>query len=122
MKRPWIMLLLAVVPMPPELTLEQLDRAEAVFARKGCVACHVLKGNPSAKGQLGPELSKLYKRKPPVDAASLSAYLVHPRAENPLDPMPELGVTEEEARILVQYLLSPRPRRPRVKATPDPSR
>ncbi len=121
MKRPWALVLLAVSPLPPELTFEQLDRAEAVFARKGCVACHVVKGNPAAKGQLGPELSKLYKRKPPVDPASLSAYILHPRAENPLDPMPDMGVTPEESRTLVEYLLSPRPKRPRVKSTPAPA-
>jgi cytochrome c2 len=110
----------SVLPMPGEQSLEMLERGEAVFARKGCVACHVVKGNSEARGQLGPDLSKFYKRKPPVDAASLSAYLVHPRATNPLDPMPDLGVTPAEAETLTRYLLLPRPKKPKVKPTPVP--
>lgn len=78
-----------------------------LFERKGCVGCHVLKGHPGATGTMGPELTKLYKAKPPRSVSELVAYLRRPHAEHPDSPAPRLALTEPEARALALYVLMP---------------
>lgn len=86
----------------------QAMTGEELFNRKGCVGCHTFKGHQGADGTMGPNLSKLYKAKPPRDPAVLTRYLRNPHALNPESPMPRLYLTEAEARALVDYVLKPR--------------
>lgn len=84
------------------------DTGAELFDRKGCVGCHTLKGHPGADGTMGPNLSKLYKAKPPRDAGELAAYLRQPHRARPDSPMPRLALTAAEAQALVSYVLSAR--------------
>lgn len=81
---------------------------ERLFTRKGCVGCHILKGLPEAVGTMGPDLSKLYKAKPPYDRTDLAAFIRDPQAERPGTPMPSIGLTKAEAEAIAAYLLTER--------------
>lgn len=81
---------------------------EELFTRKGCIACHLLKGHPDAVGTMGPDLSKLYKAKPPVDRAALIAYLRDPQSQRPGTAKPSLWLTQAEAEAITAYLLTQR--------------
>lgn len=81
---------------------------ERLFTTKACIACHVLKGHAEAKGTMGPDLSKIFKAKPPRDPKAVSSFIQDPWAERPGVAMPSLGLSKEEADALTTYLLNPR--------------
>lgn len=83
------------------------QNGERLFQTKGCVACHVLKGNPAAVGTLGPDLSGYFKAKPPHDAHQLAAFIQDPQVSKPGGVMPALDLTREEAAALATYVLTP---------------
>lgn len=93
---------------------------ERLFTTKACIACHVLKGHAGAKGTMGPDLSKLFKAKPPRDPKAVSAFLQDPWAERPGIAMPDLGLSREEADALTSYLLNPRSPTPKPSPSPQP--
>ena len=87
------------------------ERAAAHIRKYGCGACHVIPGVPGADGEVGPALVGL------GDRAYIAGVLVNtpqnlvnwirtPRAIDPKTAMPELGVTEPEARDIAAYLYS----------------
>ncbi|HEY9897615.1 MAG TPA: c-type cytochrome [Pantanalinema sp.] len=84
------------------------ESGEHLFTRKGCIACHALKGHAGADGTLGPDLSKLFKAKPSRDAKELAAFIRDPRSERPESAMPTFGLSQQEAEALTSYLLTPR--------------
>lgn len=96
---------MALVLATPAWANESGDR---LFSRKGCVACHTLKGHAGADGTLGPDLSKLYKAKPARDRKELAAFIRDPQAERPGSPMPRFGLTQTQAEALAVYLLTDR--------------
>jgi len=81
---------------------------ETLFTRKGCVGCHILKGHPEADGTMGPDLSKLYKAKPPYDRAELATFIRDPQVQRPGSAMPTIGLTKAEAEAIAAYLLTDR--------------
>lgn len=89
------------------------NEGAALFTRKGCIACHLLKGHPDAEGTMGPDLSKLYKAKPPYDRADLAAFIRDPQTKRPGISMPSLGLTKAEAEAIAAYLLTDRASRRR---------
>lgn len=89
------------------------ESGERLFTRKGCVACHALKGHEGADGTLGPDLSKLFKAKPAHDPKELAAFIRDPQAERPGSAMPTFGLSQAQAEALAAYLLTPRTPSPR---------
>lgn len=81
---------------------------EALFTRKGCVACHTLKGHEGADGTLGPDLSRIGKDR---DRGALVAWIRNPQGQKPDTRMPDLDLTQQEAETLADYLLTERPRK-----------
>jgi cytochrome c2 len=83
----------------------------ALLARYGCASCHKIKGIAHADSQVGPPLDEIRSRGYiagvlPHDTANLIKWIRHPRAIVPDTAMPELGVTEAEARDMAAYLYS----------------
>jgi cytochrome c1 len=83
---------------------------EKLWTAKGCLACHALHAVDAPKGMVGPNLANVGAR------SYLAAGTLKNTDENMVrwirDPheikqgvlMPNLGVTEEEARALVAFL------------------
>ncbi|MFL5785856.1 MAG: c-type cytochrome [Bacteriovoracaceae bacterium] len=81
----------------------------------GCGACHTIPGVPGATGKVGPSLEEFRER--PLIAGELTntaehlvQWIRHPREIDSKTAMPELGVSEEEARDIAAYLYALRTR------------
>lgn len=75
----------------------------------GCYTCHTIPGVPGADALVGPSLDKLAKRvyiagKLDNSPENLAAWIRDPRGIDPKTAMPNLGVTEADARDIETYL------------------
>lgn len=75
----------------------------------GCGACHSIPGVIGARGSVGPQLAGFADRAYvagvlPNEPGGLVQWLVDPTAHSPETAMPDLGVTEAEARDMAAYL------------------
>ena len=74
----------------------------------GCATCHTIPGVDGAIGSVGPPLTRLARRSyvagAPNDPEHLVRWLEHPRRIRPGTPMPEMGVSERDARDMAAYL------------------
>lgn len=83
---------------------------EALFTAKGCAGCHTIRGNPTALGQIGPDLTHLAARTTIAagmlenNQGNLEDWLADPPGEKPGSKMPNLGLSAEEIDQLVAYL------------------
>ena len=82
-----------------------------LLARYGCASCHRINGIAHADSQVGPPLDEIRSRGyiagvMPHNADNLIRWIQHPRQVVPNTAMPELGVTEAEARDMAAYLYS----------------
>ena len=86
-------------------------RASAAFRKYACHGCHVIPGVPGAHATVGPPLAGIAGRsylagRVPHSLDSLITWIRHPKQVDPRTVMPEMGVTEEEARDMAAYLYS----------------
>lgn len=84
-------------------------RGARVIADRGCGTCHVIPGIRGASGLAGPPLmwmaSRLYiAGRVPNDADAMIRWVRTPEAIDPLTAMPNLGLSEQEARDVTAYL------------------
>jgi cytochrome c1 len=75
----------------------------------GCGSCHAIGGIATANGTVGPSLVTMPERqtiagKLPNTAENLERWIRHPQQIVPGTIMPDLGVTEGQARDIVEYL------------------
>jgi cytochrome c oxidase subunit II len=83
---------------------------KALYARSACVGCHTIRG--VSAGTLGPDLTHFGSRKTlgaglmPNTADNLVAWLRDPPRLKPGVKMPNLGLSEADARTLAAYLLA----------------
>lgn len=99
---------------PP--TPVQAPRADPELGRQhaadfGCGACHVIPGVRGARGQVAAPLEAFSRRhfiagKIPNNADNLTAWIRDPQQVDPGTAMPNLGVSEQQARDIAAYLLS----------------
>lgn len=89
-----------------------VGRGKAAIEAHGCVACHVIPGIEQAQDSwVAPPLMR-YARRGYVagvvvnNEENLVRWIMDPKAVNPGTAMPDLGVTELEARDIVAYLYS----------------
>ena len=92
-----------------------------LFAEKGCVGCHTLRGFEGAEARVGPDLTHLMMRETfasvifELTPDNLRRWLADPPAMKPMQPqetgpkgnalgMPDLGLTPDEIDALVAYL------------------
>jgi cytochrome c2 len=97
----------------PEIALAGADpsRAPALIRHYGCGTCHRIPGVAGARGGVGPPLEGFEGRAYvagvlPNTPANLIHWLRHPQSVVPGNAMPEMGVTEQDARDLAAFLYS----------------
>ncbi len=85
------------------------SQGPAAIQKYGCIACHAVPGVVGARGQVGPALGGIANRS--IIAGRLSNTpdnLVHwiedPQGVSPGSVMPNMGVTEADARDIAAYL------------------
>lgn len=98
---------------PPKLQVDggEAGRGKAAIERYGCPACHTIPGIPGYGANVGPPLGKLASRAYvggvlPNLPHNLVRWLQDPPAIAPRTVMPNLGVSEAEARDMAAYLYS----------------
>jgi len=110
----WSVLLLAgcdeAPPAPLRVAGGDPARGHAVVAERGCGACHVIPGVRGAAAWVGPPLTEWARRgyvagRFPNTPDNLVAWLRDPQAMSPGSAMPNLGLTEGQARDAASYLL-----------------
>ncbi|MDP2309779.1 MAG: c-type cytochrome [Pseudomonadota bacterium] len=98
-----------LVPVPPTPAPDRanLARGEALFASKGCVACHTFGARSVGPGiAAAPDLRHARDR---MSDDGVVAWIVDPTAVSPQATMPALGVTREEAIALRDWIVLAEP-------------
>ena len=84
-------------------------RGRALMTDYGCHTCHTIPGVPNARALVGPPLNgwadRIYIAGSLVNSPdNLTAWLRDPQAIEPGTVMPNMGVSEEEARDMAAFL------------------
>lgn len=87
------------------------DRGEEAIGKYGCGACHTIPGIPGANRTVGPPLGGIGERMYIAghlanNPDNLIQWIMNPQAIDPKTAMPNMGVTERDARDIVAYLYS----------------
>lgn len=88
-------------------------RGRLAIRHHGCGSCHTIPGVGRADGRVGPSLAGIGDRlylagRLPNTPANLITWIRHPQAVEPGNAMPEMGVTEEDARDIAAHLYTSR--------------
>lgn len=80
-----------------------------MIVHAGCGSCHTIEGVEGANSLVGPPLMGLRQRTyiggvAANSATNLERWLMHPQAFSPRTAMPDLGLTEDQARDIAAYL------------------
>jgi cytochrome c2 len=95
----------------PEVTESGITaRGKEAITKYGCGACHHIAGVPGAHGRLGPSLDGIGSRRLiagtlPNTPDFLVRWIVMPQSITPGSAMPNLGVSDADARDIAAYLL-----------------
>lgn len=86
------------------------NRGAQLIGSYGCGSCHVVPGVNGANGLVGPPLTDFGLRSYiagvlPNNADNLQHWIRDPQAVVPGNAMPDLGVTQVDARDIAAYLL-----------------
>ncbi len=91
----------------------QGDPRQAPYAiqKYGCGSCHVIPRIAGADGMVGPKLTSISERsflagELPNTPDNLIMWIQHPQQVKPSTAMPELGVSDADARNIAAYLYS----------------
>lgn len=84
-------------------------RGKEAIRDKGCGTCHTIPGVAGATALVGPPLEKLARRSYvagtlPNTPANLRTWIQHPQSVKPGNAMPDVGLTDDEARDITAYL------------------
>ncbi len=87
------------------------ERGGEAIRAYGCGACHHIPGIRQATGRVGPKLEDFVHQMYiagvlPNTPENLTDWIQHPQRINPLTAMPDLKVTEQEARDMAAYIYS----------------
>ena len=85
------------------------EKGKLALAAYGCGSCHTIPGVRGADGEVGPPLTGFARRsyiagEVPNTAPYLIRWIETPQSIEPGTAMPNLGVTEAEARNIAAYL------------------
>ena len=86
-------------------------RGKIAVTQYACQSCHMIPGVPGSKVYVGRPLDDLARRKILVGALenrpeNLVGWIRDPQAIDPQSAMPNMGVSERDARDISAYLLS----------------
>lgn len=84
------------------------DRGRQLMTIYGCTGCHVIPGNEE-KGMVGPSLERVGGRAYIAgqfanSRIEMESWIRNPRAMKPDTAMPDVGVSERDARDIAAYL------------------
>jgi cytochrome c len=87
------------------------DRGADLIRAYGCHSCHTVPGVAGADALVGPPLLSWQKRvyiagRVPNTPETLIAWIMNPRDFDDLTVMPDMGVTEDDARDIAAYLFT----------------
>ncbi|MDR5784447.1 MULTISPECIES: c-type cytochrome [unclassified Caballeronia] len=96
-------------PSSDSITGGNPQRGLEAIQRYGCGACHRIDGVPGAIGKVGPTLQNIGERayvagKLPNTPENLQTWIRFPQRLVPGSAMPDLGVSEIDARDIAAYL------------------
>lgn len=85
------------------------DRGRTQATEHGCGSCHTIPGVRGAHALVGPPLSKIAKRAYiagtlPNTPANMREWVAHPQKVKPNNAMPEVSMTDDDARDITAYL------------------
>ena len=94
-----------------ELTGGDPDRGVAAIGRYGCGSCHEIPGVRRAHGTVGPPLTGIASRsylagRVSNTPAGMIRWIQHPQQIEPGTAMPDMKVTNDDARDIAAYLYS----------------
>lgn len=95
----------------PAVDSESVERGKTVFVEAGCASCHSISGIKWPQGGLGPSLDdfanqNLIAGKLANRPGNLMNFIRNAPAYVPDGAMPEVELTDKEARDVAAYLLS----------------
>jgi cytochrome c len=84
-------------------------RGSQIYGASGCGACHALQSRGLPQGAAGPELTGLAKRAYIAGRLTnrpdnLAEWIADPQSVDPETAMPDLGLSQDEARDIAAYL------------------
>lgn len=87
------------------------ERGRQAIPRYGCGACHTIAGVPGAQGKVGPRLADLNERvmiagRLANTPDNLMHWIQYPQSVSPGTAMPNMAVTDADARDIAAYLLT----------------
>jgi cytochrome c len=93
---------------PPPGYLGSPERGRSLLSGYGCPACHLIP-DAAPRGMVGPPLAGMGGRsyiagRFPNEPIDMEEWLEHPQKMKPGTAMPDLGVTERDARDIAAYL------------------
>jgi len=97
------------VPEPRPSSDSSVEAGRRLIASYGCGSCHSIPGVPGADSLAAPPLNRFYERtyiggEIPNIWNNLITYIQSPEKIEPGTVMPNLGVTEDEARDIAAFL------------------
>jgi cytochrome c2 len=87
------------------------EKGRVLIQQYGCLTCHIVPGIDGPRGMVGPSLEAFGSRptilnKAPNDLATLTRYLQNPQQVDPQTAMPNLGLSEGDAKSIATFLHS----------------
>jgi cytochrome c1 len=91
------------------LTGGSVARGPAAIARYGCAACHTIPRIEGPAATVGPPLERIGSRdylggRLPNTPGNLLKWIQHPQTIDPNNAMPDLGVTDQDAKDIAAFL------------------
>jgi cytochrome c2 len=89
----------------------RIERGQRLLAHYQCGACHSIPEVTAARGRIGPPLERWAGRSYiaghlPNRADTLARWIAEPQALVPGTAMPDMGVSDVDARAMAAYLMS----------------
>jgi mono/diheme cytochrome c family protein len=99
----------ALQPRRGDAVPPDLDRGRRAVHQYACLTCHAIPGMVGANAPVGPPLEGIGSRAViagvlPNTPANMARWLRAPRSVNPGSAMPDLGMSERDARDIAAYL------------------
>jgi putative membrane protein len=99
----------AAVSEAETLTGGNVARGKSAIGKYGCAACHTIPGIEGSQATVGPPLTSVANRGYLAGHISNSPdnmmkWIQHPQQIDPKNVMPEMGVTDQDARDITAYL------------------
>jgi len=96
---------------PPQVPQGNPERGLEAIEARGCGSCHMIPGAANATGLVGPPLIHWSRRgfiagQLPNNADNLIRWIMDPQGVEPGTDMPDLGISEAEARDIAAYLFT----------------